>query len=540
MPRSYTAPRTGLLAPSEWLFLGLVIVGFGAFVIALGKDMSWDFRNYHWYAPYAFLNGRMAMDVAVAHQASYYNPLLDIPFYLLATKTSSWFALGVLGMVQGANVVPLYVMARSVLRLDENRLAAIAICAVCMTGGLTIGLAGTTYYDNVLSVFALSGLAIIVFYREELENGPLLRGVFIAAIAGFIVGSAVGLKLPQAPFALGFAAALIAAPGDAKHRLTRLAAGGIGGVIGVALFSAYWLLHMDSLTGNPLFPYFNDVFHSPLVANESYRDMRFLPNTLTKIVGYPILFSWNWQIADDLPFTDIRVGLAYVAAFVALGAWILKKRSHDPLLDPKGARIIFAFATVSYLAWLKVFAIYRYIVTLEMLAPLVLVGFVGMLPFTRRTRLITISVLFFAAVLTARSYPADKTNVSDPYVQNDPFPIPDPDHAMILMTGEAPLGFLAPSIPHQIPLLRIDGWMLQPEDGTKLTSEMKARVKQFKGTLFILSDAVELQRTRDALSDYGLVIRWPGCRNIHTNLGGPYLFCPLTRKTSAPNDGSKS
>ena len=63
----------------------------------LGKDTSWDFRNYHWYAPYAFLNNRMGIDVAVAHQASYYNPFLDIPFYLLATHTHAWIALGAAG-----------------------------------------------------------------------------------------------------------------------------------------------------------------------------------------------------------------------------------------------------------------------------------------------------------------------------------------------------------------------------------------------------------------------------------------------------------
>src|ERR1700754_4216951 len=90
-------PTFGLTA-KEALFLGLVILFWGAFVIVLGKDTSWDFRNYHWYAPYAFLNNRLGIDVAVALQASYYNPFLDIPFYLLATHTHAWIALGVLGM----------------------------------------------------------------------------------------------------------------------------------------------------------------------------------------------------------------------------------------------------------------------------------------------------------------------------------------------------------------------------------------------------------------------------------------------------------
>src|ERR1700748_2524548 len=130
------------LTAKEALFLGLVILFWGAFVIVLGKDTSWDFRNYHWYAPYAFLNNRMGIDVVVAHQASYYNPFLDIPFYLLATHTPSWVSLGVLGAVQGANVVPLYIIARQSLRLDDFHLGAALVALLGQTGGLGLNLYG--------------------------------------------------------------------------------------------------------------------------------------------------------------------------------------------------------------------------------------------------------------------------------------------------------------------------------------------------------------------------------------------------------------
>src|SRR6185503_1937446 len=144
--------RSRWLAPPEILFLVGVIVAWGGFVVFLGKDMSWDFRNYHWYIPYAFLHGRMGFDVSVAHQATYYNPFLDIPFYVLATHTPSWFAIGMLGAVQGANIVPLYFIARSMLRMAWRRPAAALLALVGATGSLTVGLAGTTYYDNVLSL----------------------------------------------------------------------------------------------------------------------------------------------------------------------------------------------------------------------------------------------------------------------------------------------------------------------------------------------------------------------------------------------------
>ncbi len=197
--------RAKWLAPQELLFFALAILGWAALVLMLGKDTSWDFRNYHWYIPYAYLNHRMDFDVAVAHQATYYNPTLDIPFYLLATHAPAWIALGILGMAQGANVVPLYLIGRSLIEGEDRRLIAGVLALLGMTGGLTLCLAGSTYYDNVMSVLVLSGLAILVAHRERLATGTLRQGVLLAAIAGFITGVATGLKLPDGIFpAMGF------------------------------------------------------------------------------------------------------------------------------------------------------------------------------------------------------------------------------------------------------------------------------------------------------------------------------------------------
>src|SRR4029077_7564371 len=97
------------------------------------------------------------------------------------------------------------------------------------------------YYDNVMSVFVLSSLALVVTRRESLRAGSLSSVALVAATGGFLTGCAVGLKLPEAPFALGYAAALVALGGDARHQATRLAAAALGGVVGAALFSGYWM-----------------------------------------------------------------------------------------------------------------------------------------------------------------------------------------------------------------------------------------------------------------------------------------------------------
>lgn len=533
MSAAAARPRFGLTA-KEALFLGLVILFWGAFVIVLGKDTSWDFRNYHWYAPYAFLNNRLGIDIAVAHQASYYNPFLDIPFYLLATRTHAWIALGALGMAQGANVVPLYLIGRESLSIADKKLAAGALALAGQFGALTLTEFGTTYYDNVMSVFVLSGLAILIVNRETLARGPRGKAALIALAAGFITGCAFGLKLPEMPFCVGFAAALMVLGGDWKQLSARLAAGGLGGLIGFALFSAWWMLHIKALTGNPLFPYFNDYWRSPLALATPYRDLRFVPTHFWREVFFPVLFSVDWHVADDLGFQDIRVLIAYFAVIGAGLLWLVRRQSRDPLMKNAVVLPLFAFAAASYFVWLKFFAIYRYIILLEMLSPLLIVAAVGLLPITRRLRYLVLGALAFAILVTAHSDFLERAPLEDPYIQVALPPIPRPDHTIVLMTGDAPMGFIAPSLPPQIPVLRIDGWMVQPRDGTRITAQMKARVGRYLregGDLYILADATDMERARRALRDYDLAIRWTECQQFDTNLIGIYQWCPLARRT---------
>jgi len=92
------------------------------------------------------------------------------------------------------------------------------------------------------------------------------------------------------------------------------------------------------------------------------------------------------------------------------------------------------------------------------------------------------------------------------------------------------LGFIAPSLPREVPVLRIDGWMMQPEDGSQLTREMKRRVYHHEGPIFLIADAYDMGRASAAVLDYGLAIDWLKCRMFDTNLTGAYQWCPLVRR----------
>jgi hypothetical protein len=294
------------------------------------------------------------------------------------------------------------------------------------------------------------------------------------------------------------------------------------------------MARIQELTGNPLFPYFNEYFHSPLALATTYRDLRFVPTHFWREIFFPVLFSVDWHVSDDLGFQDIRVCIAYFAVIAALVLWAARRQNKDALIVPGVALPLFAFSAVSYVVWLKIFAIYRYIVTLEMLSPLLIVAAVGLFPASRRSRYLALAGIAFAVLVTARTDFLDRAPLGDPYIQVALPPIARPGNTMVVMTGDAPMGFISTQLPSQIPVLRIDGWMVQPRDGTQITQGMKARVvRHLKdgGDLFLIADAAEMTRARDALSDYNLAIDWTQCQQFDTNLVGTYQWCPLARKS---------
>ena len=240
-----------------------------------------------------------------------------------------------------------------------------------MTGSLTIHLAGTTYYDNVMSVFVLAGLALIITQREQLANGPLLRGALIAGLAGFSIGSAVGLKLPEAPFALGFAATLLILPGDASHRATRLLAGGLGGVAGFALFAGYWMQQDGAPDRQSALSLFQPVFQFTARAARLLSRHALSSEEPGEPALFPLLFSIDWGWPTICRFRTSASGslMSSSSRHSSFCRFVGGRRSRSLPSDRGGA---LAFSAVSYVAWLKVFAIYRYILLLEILAPILI------------------------------------------------------------------------------------------------------------------------------------------------------------------------
>ena len=233
-------PANAIASDRTWMVRVLVCLtplAFGAYALWAGQDNSWDLRNYHFYNPFAYLTGRMGHDIAVSHVATYYNPLMYIPFYWAVTSLPPKAVGFLLGVIPGFNMLLLYAIARQVVSLSTPLRTA----GLCFAGGGVrdagadgVAETGTSYADTIMSLPVLAAVWLIVRYRERFAES-VRRGWPVAAAAGVLVGAALGVKLPFAVYAVGICAAFFGLPLPFGRRFRLAFIFGLGVLGGAAL-----------------------------------------------------------------------------------------------------------------------------------------------------------------------------------------------------------------------------------------------------------------------------------------------------------------
>ena len=523
-----------------WLLAFLALPLFAIWAILYGKEAGWDFQNYHWYDPYALLTGRLGFDIAVAHHATYYNPFLDVPLFWVGTHFPAWAGGALLGAEAGLAAALIGGIAYRLLPFGNERQrmpVAVLLALAALTGGGAAGEIGKTSEDIGAGLGAIAGLFVLIacFHRVvRAKRGDLL---FIA-LAGFLAGGSPGLKLTALPYVVGLTLAVFSLPGALRRRTLRGFIFGVGVLVGIAAFGGLWFWDMWRYSGNPVFPYFNDLFHSPLVPPGSFRDENFLPKGTVAALFYPFLFSQNSLLVAEWSFRDVHILIAYIVVPIAAIASLFRKPTGRHIVDPLMARLMMVMAAGTYVVWIMLFGIYRYLVPLEMLSGLVIVSAVATLPLKAGARLAIMVVLIGGAQVMAWKGDEPRYDWKGPFVGVTVPPIADPANTMILMAETAPMAYVIPSFPKEIAFFRIQGWMIGSKDKSSMLGiEMHKRVAEHQGPLLGLYWQREQAGNDVAYADYGLKLDQAACKRVETNIeeqlnqGYPLLLCPLIRIT---------
>ena len=481
--------------------------------IDLGQDANWDLANYHLYNPHAWLNDRYSLDIAAAQLQSWHNPVLDLPLYLLVRKGAHG-ALITLWLT-----VPAMVALFAGVRLLEGLLdrparpwEVVAFSITAISAPTMYSTLGSSMNDGFVAAGMVS--ALLVVSRPDLGWRSWL-------MSGAIAGATAGLKLSAMPYCFGLiAAALVArAPRSFPMRISALA---VGGLVGFTLAYGAWGLRLWEAHGNPFFPYFNNVFHSPDVASISWTDKRFRPQGILEALSTPVRLLFSTQdfseIAARTPLP--LIGLLVIASL----RWLTRNQSATPR---QAAIIVAAFFVSSFLVWAVQSGILRYTSPLEIIAPALLLTALARLPGRTYSALACIlTVLIFA--LSERPnwgrQPFQRHLLSADWPKL-------PARSIVLRSDGEPMGYFALGLPRNVPIIAIRNNFQHPLRCQGLQLRAEDSIRAHRGPIWLLErdsdDADVLKGRQIARRFYGLVVG-DGCIKMRSTFG-PIRLCPLAR-----------
>lgn len=351
--------------------LCLSLLACGTISVMLGKELSWDLANYHFYNPYAFLHTRNQQDfwpTSFIHQ--YINPTIDFLTYFLIKNFSPAQAEFILGCIHGSNFWLLFCIAKYYVQQKQQTWLALLLAAIGLYGANTLTAIGSFHNDAFVSIFILGFvlLQLRVVHAIELKQ-KYLTTVFLS---GLCLGLALGLKLTASIFVIGALLTLCCLPIHYKTRCNIFVVTGLAMTIGLLVTSGYWMLLMWQQHSNPVFPFLNGLFHSPDFAAHNWRDTRFLPHGLWQQLFFPFYFSLDSRTSDS-PFFDLRFSIVYLLFVFAICTTLWKKFYRQQRIKIHLLNWwLFSFFIFSYLIWQFYFSIARYLLCLAMLSPLVI------------------------------------------------------------------------------------------------------------------------------------------------------------------------
>jgi hypothetical protein len=508
----------------------LVAAGFAS--VAGRLDVNWDLKNYHFYNAYAFLNGRLGWDVAPAQLQTYHNPLLDLPFYYLVQAIPSPRAIAfVMASTTGvAAFCFLRILTALFPKGIEDRALWIALAFIAgVTGSMGRSVIGSTMNEWPPAMLMMLSLAILVAPTAA-RGSPRAAEV---AIASLVAGFAVGLKLTYGVFGLGFALSL-AAFGTPRERLQRAALGGVFLFAGFLATYGFWGATLYREFGSPFFPYFNDIFRSPWAEPVALVDPNYGPRNALQAIFFPLYFARESKLVSQVAFRDWRLATLFVLALLALGRWLWRRRlarAHAPgglAATAHAWQLLAVFTLVSYLAWLKLFGIYRYLVPLEMLSAPLIVGCVLYLVPGRNARRAVLVILVALLVGTTRTSSWGRLDFRGAY-----FDVAVPDLAprsLVIMGFAEPMAYV-------IPFARPDARFVYPwnnflryDQPNLLAQRVREVIGGHRGPIYSM-DIHNGGNLKELLDQYGLERDARSCLPVRSYLDWSAMrLCRVYRK----------
>jgi hypothetical protein len=523
------------------IYLGFPLI-IGLISLHRGQDSNFDLLNYHYYNPSAWLYGRIGRDLAAAGLQSYFNPLLDVPYYVLSQAWPAPLLGFLLGAFQGLSGVLVYLIARRVFPESTRSHVWLAIAGVLTADFYTE--IGNTMGDNNTAPFVLAGvLSTVLAYTRKTPGQARLPWLLLG---GVCVGAAVGLKLTNAPYAVALGAAVLMTwPRSWLARVGAAAVVAIGSAAGFLALGAYWLWRMWSQFGNPLFPQFGRMFPNPIASAGGISDASWLPRHWWEYLVWPVLTSLQPLRVGQLHLHSSIWPVFYVLLIAAVIARIATKRraavpGRAPAVGAENdgsAWLIVWFTAIGFSLWMLVFSIARYLTPIDLLAPMASWILFGAFHLKGRWKQAAVIVLAMSSVFTLtgprhiwdhRHWGKHAFAVTTPILA-------DPEHTLIFMGSSTPQAWMIPFFPAPVTFVEVGGAFPQ---GPAFIGHVK-HMLEAATHVYVLRDPHPnpwYKAGEDAklagLSAVGVRLDTDKCQSYPAAIGRedvPYQLCPATK-----------
>jgi hypothetical protein len=437
---------------------GLAVAACAGWTIFAGKDLNWDLLNYHYYAPYQLLGGRLGQDFFAASAQSYLNPLGYVPFYLMVSW--GWHSVLVSVLLAAAHAGALVLLYAIAWRLFAPRLAmALLATALGAASAVFWSTVGTSFLDPLLAVPMLGGLLLLVERRGF-------------AAAGLLFGAAAALKYSNAIYAL--AALPLAFSGGRRAGAAYLA----GGAAAVALLAGPWLFLMWREFGHPFYP--------GLTGGGG----RFVPHDVLSALILP----FRMVVLDRSLYAEIFAPDLRLAALATLALALPFKR---PVLQGDDKKLL-AFFALAYVLWVFTSANSRYGLLLLLLAGVLVARLADIVAPARAAIALAIFLLVQLVILVVAA-PA-RWFVAEPWSKSwFPYQVPERGAALYLTIETQPMAVVAPFLHPDSAFVNLRGQRTLAADEPRLV----ALLKRYEGMVRVLGRSIDAQAYERQLARIG-------------------------------------
>jgi hypothetical protein len=279
--------------------------------------------------------------------------------------------------------------------------------------------------------------------------------------------------------------------------------------------------------------FYNGVFGSRFYPPVDFHDARFLPGSLGRALLYPFLWAVGRHPTAEVRFRDARfalIAVLAVAAVATVGVRRLRSRCggpRQPVLLPAGW-VLAVFFVASYATWLRLWAIQRYLATLELLSGVVIAMLVGVL--VRRGREgVAILAAVTAGTIAWTIPPSWGRRPFDAswFAVQTTGPAVAPGTLWLIASGGAPVSYVLTELPRDGRAVRLSGNMPLGET-SGFWSRTRAVVAEHQGPVRTLTAGPRGPSgpERATVQRLGLEVDDQACDTFRSNFE-PFVTCPV-------------